>query len=476
MDAEGIRKFFLKSESYCSIELPTYFCFKEILLEVDEIIEGAGEDSGLYKIEETKKSEDVNHKIFQNKDSKYGWRPLQIIHPVLYVRLVRQMTEPQAWKELKEVFQNNQHENIVCTSMPVESCDNNKDKASQIQKYWTDFEQESIKLALEYTLCFQSDIENCYGSIYTHSIPWAIYGKDEAKKKKNCKELIGNKIDESLRHMSYGQTNGIPQGSVLMDFIAEIVLSSADKILSKKIKNNRICKYRILRYRDDYRIFVNSSQDGERILTLLMETLMDLGLKLNTSKTRGSEDIISSSTKKEKRDWIGKKQQAKSLQEQLLLIRQHGLLHPNAGSLFRSLNAFHEKILEMEDKKWGYYDLDVLISIVVDIAHRNPKTYPNCTAILSKLINKKGCHENHAIFNKIHERFKGLPNTNYMEIWLQRIKLAMSENDENESDKFNEKLCKIIYNSGDEGDLEIWKNEWISSNDFERSYKSKKYN
>ena len=36
--------------------------------------------------------------------------------------------------------------------------------------------------------------------------------------------------------MSYRQTNGIPQGSVLMDFIAEIVLGYADYLFSIKMK------------------------------------------------------------------------------------------------------------------------------------------------------------------------------------------------------------------------------------------------
>ena len=48
---------------------------------------------------------------------------------------------------------------------------------------------------------------------------------------------------------------GIPQGSVLMDFIAEMILGYADKELSKKIEDNQISNYQILRYRDDYRIF-----------------------------------------------------------------------------------------------------------------------------------------------------------------------------------------------------------------------------
>ena len=37
--------------------------------------------------------------------------------------------------------------------------------------------------------------------------------------------------------MSYGQTNGIPQGTILMDFIAEMVLGYADYLLTERLKD-----------------------------------------------------------------------------------------------------------------------------------------------------------------------------------------------------------------------------------------------
>ncbi|QDJ13846.1 hypothetical protein CEP45_08415 [Mergibacter septicus] len=63
--------------------------------------------------------------------------------------------------------------------------------------------------------------------------------------------------------MSWGQTNGIPQGSVLMDFIAELVLGYCDEILEEKLSERRIDNYFIIRYRDDYRVFTNSKEDAE---------------------------------------------------------------------------------------------------------------------------------------------------------------------------------------------------------------------
>ncbi len=91
--------------------------------------------------------------------------------------------------------------------------------------------------------------------------------------------------------MRYGQTNGIPQGSVLMDFIAEMVLGYIDKLLEEKI-SKKVKEYIIFRYRDGYRIFVNNYKDGELILKNLTEILIDFSFKLNSSKTYISDDII----------------------------------------------------------------------------------------------------------------------------------------------------------------------------------------
>ena len=85
-----------------------------------------------------------------------------------------------------------------------------------------------------------------------------------------------------------------------MDFIAEIVLGYADAELERKVNNQGIKDYHILRYRDDYRIFTNNSRDGEYILKSLAEVMIELGLKLNPSKTDRSDEVITASIKEDK--------------------------------------------------------------------------------------------------------------------------------------------------------------------------------
>ena len=52
-----------------------------------------------------------------------------------------------------------------------------------------------------------------------------------------------------------------------MDLIAELVLGYADLKIASKIKAHSITDYKIIRYRDDYRIFTNNSREGECILS-----------------------------------------------------------------------------------------------------------------------------------------------------------------------------------------------------------------
>ncbi|MFW3527930.1 RNA-directed DNA polymerase [Staphylococcus caprae] len=365
MNNEEARAFLLKSESYCNIELPAYINFAGILSEVNKILDEIAPEKIKQHIElkKLKSQEKTNCKIYANKDGKFDWRPLEIINPYIYVYLVRYITKPEIWCCLKDFFNNNKVDNIKVASIPVESRKSSKDKKEQILNWWSEVEQESIELALDYKKIIHLDISNCYGSIYTHTISWALHGKECAKSKQNDKSLIGNKIDSLIQLMQNNQTNGIPQGSVLMDFIAEIILSYADKLLDEKIKGQNI-DYKIIRYRDDYRIFSNDSNHLNEITKSLNDILMSLNLKLNSRKTVYSEDVVTSSMKEDKVEYqtfistIYTKNQSGNitfhlnLQKHLLQILIFSKKYPNSGSIARMLDEFNKfRLKNMSNKK-----------------------------------------------------------------------------------------------------------------------------
>jgi len=296
-----------------------------------------------------------------------------------------------------------------------------------------------------------ADVTDCYADIYTHSIAWALHTKAEAKAKKGNKSLLGNVIDSHIQDMRHGQTNGIPQGSVLMDFIAELVLGYADLDLSVRLKKADIKKFKILRYRDDYRIFVQNPQLGEAILKCLTEVLIDLGLKLNTGKTTGSLQVVASSIKADKRGWLRGRQGDRNLQKHLLIIHAHGIYFPNTGSLTTALSHFHERLTRVK----RIQNPHVLISIAIDIACTSPRTFPVCAAIVSKLLTVLDTKDDRVkVIRKIYRKLSQLPNTGHMEVWLQRISHPLEPRL-----KYEEQLCKLVKNRA----ADIWNNDWITS-------------
>ena len=454
------RECFLKQESYCSVELPKYFDFQPLL---DELSNNA--NIGNIQLGDAKKLNDINYKFLTNKDGKYSWRPIQIINPVIYVNLVNKITKKENWKIIVSRFKKLQeNNNIKCYSIPSVSTDSTKsNKAISIQNWWQQIEQQSLELSLDFSCVMNTDITDCYGAIYTHTIPWALHGEKVIKNdflnpSSPKKKYLGNDIDLTIQSMQFSQTNGIPQGSLLMDFIAEIVLGYADAKLSFKIKNynrkNHLGDFKILRYRDDYRIFATSQETLIKIAKLLSETLFELNFKLNSQKTFISENIVSDVIKPDKLYWNEAKQGEKTLQKHLFLIHSLAEKHPNSGSLTTALTKFLEdkvypiQLFQEENSK-------VLVSILVDIAFKNPRTYPVITAILSKILSLELRTETiEEILKSIENKFDKIPNVGHLQIWLQRLTIKTDRNKQ-----YSEKLCQKVINSN----TDIWNMSWLNN-------------
>ncbi len=142
-------------------------------------------------------------------------------------------------------------------------------------------ERDLILDAKHYQFIARTDITNFYSSIYTHSIAWALHGRENALKDREY-ELFGNKIDKLIQYANDGRTNGIPIGSVLSDLIAEIILSSIDVNTSEELKD---VDFLAVRFKDDYRFLCNSESDAKQILKVLTKKLSGYNLSINENKT-----------------------------------------------------------------------------------------------------------------------------------------------------------------------------------------------
>lgn len=463
LNEKTAKQFFIKPENYCNIDLPPYYNFTNVLSQAEVKLNQSNLESYFLPNIKLKEMDSLNYKIFTNKDGNFAWRPLEIIHPFLYVNLVNKITETQAWNEIKtrfKAFKKDKH--IKCCSDIKINKKNKKQKATNIISWWKEFEQESISMSLEYTFMANTDITGCYESIYTHSIAWALHGKSVAKQHKGDLSYIGNVIDKEIQSMRYGQTNGIPQGSVLMDFIAEIVLGYADKELSEKLKSLKINDYKILRYRDDYRIFSNSEATLNIILKELSGILSELNMKLNSNKTYITNDIVLKSIKPDKLYWLNLKNnfdQENNLQKKLFILKSFSDQYPNSGQLKVAMT----ELSKLEFQKFEYEiktNLDTICAILCAIWLKNPTAYAQLATLYSKIfdiINNK--NKLKTIMIKLLTKFKTSPNNTYFEIWLQRAVIKFI--DISKESKFKSKLAQMVYSP-----IKIWDSTWLKPNTF----------
>jgi hypothetical protein len=443
------RSALLKSESYSTFELPLYFDFDQMLRELNSALEGKNLSD--LRVSNPGLCDDVNHTVYHSKDGKYAWRPMELIHPALYVSLAQQITSPADWGHIQQKFAEFAlNPKIECSSHPLTVPDGKrKDKAKTILSWWQEVEQRSLALSLEYDYVIQTDVSDCYGSIYTHSIPWALHGKPFAKENRFDKALLGNRIDKTLRACRQDQTNGIPQGSALMNLIAEIVLGYSDTLLSDAIAEEGIEDYFVLRYRDDYRIFTNNPADAETITKLLAVVLQGLGMKLSPSKTSISDDIITTSIKEDKMHWIGKEKRKRGLLKHLLLIHELAREFPNSGSVVLALTKFQNRISKIKKTDEGLFPM---IGVLTDITVANPRVYPHFAAILSKLIDLLGVGDQERAMTLVLNRFERVPYSGHVHIWMQRFSLPMGYQHE-----YREPLCKTLSDPS----FQLWNSSWI---------------
>ncbi len=453
------RKKLLEQSSYINFELPSYFNFTQLIENISSEVEN--KQFSELKTANPGEYENVNYKIFDSKDGKYGWRVLEIIHPILYVYLVQQITRQKDWSLITKRLKAIMKKSIVnCASIPIVSFGKEKDKSKQIKEWLDQVERQSIELSLDYKYFLSTDIQDCYGSIYTHLIPRAIHGIRTARHKRKDLSLIGNTIDKTIQSMHYAQTNGIPQGSLLMDFLSEVVLLYIDELFSKRLQKEIKNKdFRILRYRDDYRIFSNDIDLSYDILKILTEILAENGLHTNIEKTKESEDIISSSMKEDKLFKKTQTSRRKNFRDEMLRIYNLSKKYPNSGLILSELNNYSNHLYKYESHGHKIKDKDInsLISMMSEIIIHCPKVYSVGMNILSLLLVGKNKKDKKIILKQIYCKLQKHINNSMRQIWLQRLFLGLKL-------KYpqNEKITLIDIVSSKQTGESLWNSEWAS--------------
>lgn len=121
-----------------------------------------------------------------------------------------------------------------------------------------------------------ADISSCFPSIYTHTIPWAVEGKANAKLRHNH---WSDDIDKFCRETKFKETSGILIGPHAYNLISEIILCKVDEYLV----NDGFIFTRCI---DDYCCYVKTIEEAEQFLLHLNKYLKEFELSINQKKTQ----------------------------------------------------------------------------------------------------------------------------------------------------------------------------------------------
>lgn len=206
-------------------------------------------------------------------------RLLAIPHPFGYANLCQFIAKE--WSNSQNYFKDKtHHQPYKISRVHLRKMQYRKSLFEMNYKNFDDDGFPENDLLIRSNFIAKADISNCYPSIYSHSISWALIGKNKAKLKSKpaFKNEWFNKYDELTRKIKNNETNGILVGPHTSNLISEIVLVSVDFELEKK-------GYRFTRYIDDYTCYLETYNDAEQFFIDLASELKKFELSLNHKKS-----------------------------------------------------------------------------------------------------------------------------------------------------------------------------------------------
>lgn len=201
-------------------------------------------------------------------------RVLGLIHPLAYSRIYAKIKEHR-----QEIWELMQDENSAITPQQ------HNDGRLFIMNYEDHETKTKNNLEISFAAAFRAhaDVANCFGSIYTHSLEWAIQGYEQAKEglrdRKNGHWSSG--LDAVLRNAKRNETSGLPIGPCTSSIAVEIILAAVDKELAGK--------FRFMRYIDDYTAYCDTHLEAQEFIRALNIELAKYRLALNLNKTKITE-------------------------------------------------------------------------------------------------------------------------------------------------------------------------------------------
>ena len=150
-----------------------------------------------------------------------------------------------------------------------------------------------LEFAIGKKYIVKTDIAQCFPSVYTHAIAWALVGKAAAKLNRNNSGWF-NRFDVACRKMRNGETHGVLIGPHASNVIVEILLTKVDERMRDK-------QYIFIRNVDDYTCYTRTHKEAENFLRDLAGELREYDFLINYKKT-----IIEELPKPFLNDWVSR--------------------------------------------------------------------------------------------------------------------------------------------------------------------------
>ena len=271
---------------------------------------------------------------FRGQLRKFG-----IINPINYLLLSRCLADH--WPDIVKVYRlsglTGSRPKFPAVSSPRRAID----VASIHEK-----RKSQQHLASSYPVILALDINQFYGSIYTHSIPWAVLGKPEAKRLFRINRLRrqwSNTLDKLVRNCNQQQTIGLPIGPDTSRILSELILSRIDTELVAK--GTGIRSDQVFHNIDDYQIGVADLAAAEEAQSRFVRIISQYELRLNDFKTSVDHGIeFRPSNFQRNFDILNGASLDNFVEHFFEILYSQALLHPGANVLGYALRRFSFKL------------------------------------------------------------------------------------------------------------------------------------
>lgn len=249
-------------KGYFPKELPPFFSSKLLAkqMKISEIMNITGEPTS---------SKTINFSVPKSKSRR---RTISLPNPYHQIKLAKNIRDN--WKELNKFYSSSQ----ISLTRPV--IDINKNRALIPEYPFNEITKQRVIKSTASKYLLKTDISRYYSTIYTHSISWALHGKEHAKRNKNDRKLLGNVLDFYVRNTKEQQTLGIPVGPDTSLVISEILGTKIDNMIC-----DNIASVKGFRYIDDIYLYFKNLGDAEKAKYIINSIFSEFELEMNAEKT-----------------------------------------------------------------------------------------------------------------------------------------------------------------------------------------------